>query len=480
MTAILMVLFGALLVNINYIQGFEAESLRARPGNSRQILDEYDRQRGPILVDGQPIASSRATDDALKYLRRYSPGELYAHVTGYYSFIYGAAAIEKAENDVLAGTDDRLAFRRAIDVLTGREQRGGSVSLTLVPAAQKAAADGLSALGRDVRGAVVAIDPSTGAILAMVSRPSYDPNRLTSHNGAKIRKAWQELTGDKSRPMLNRALDDTYPPGSTFKIVTAAAALESGRYQPGSKEPGPAVLDLPLTSANLPNESGAQCSPGSDTTTLLTALEKSCNTTFGAIGMQLGASALAEQAEKFGFNSTFKIPMTSAESVFPDDLNAPQTAQSSIGQFDVRATPLQMAMVVGAVANRGVVMAPYLVEEVRAPDLSTLSQAEPHELSTAMSPQSAATLSDMLVSVVEHGTGTNAQISGVKVGGKTGTAQQGPGKPPHAWFVSFAPAEAPKVAVAVVIEDGGGQAEVSGNRLAAPIAKSVMEAVLGR
>jgi peptidoglycan glycosyltransferase len=480
MSAVLMVLFGVLFVNVNYLQAFEASKLQERPGNSRQIVAEYDRKRGPILVNGQPIARSVATEDSLKYLRQYTRPALYSHVTGYYSFVFGAAGIERAQNDILAGTDDRLAFRRAIDVLTGREQEGGSVSLTLDPRAQQAAATGLAELGDGVRGAVAAIDPSTGAILAMVSAPAFNPNVLSSHNGPKIREAWERLSNAETDPLLNRALSQTYPPGSTFKIVTAAAALESGRYTREGPVPGPAQLDLPLTSTDLPNYDNAPCSPGSDTTTLLVALQRSCNTTFGAIGMDLGGDVLREQAEKFGFNATVDVPMPSAESRFPSELNEPQTAQSAIGQYDVTATPLQMAMVVGAVANRGVVMAPYLVEEVRAPDVSTLSQAEPRELSTAMSPQTASVLSELLVSVVDEGTGTNAQIDGVRVGGKTGTAQQSGEDPPHAWFVAFAPADEPKVAVAVVIEDGGAQAEVSGNRLAAPIARSVIEAVLGR
>jgi peptidoglycan glycosyltransferase len=483
MSAAVMLLFGLLLVNVNYLQAFEAGDLQSRPGNARQILKEYDRQRGPILINGRAVAASTPTDDSLKYLRRYRNGPLFAHVTGYYSFVYGATAIERAQNDILAGTDDRLAFRRAVDVLTGREQEGGSVALTINPAAQRAAMQGLRDLGGDVRGAVAAVDPSTGAVLAMVSTPTFDPNELSTHDGAAIREAYAALDGDEAQPLLNRALNQRYPPGSTFKIVTAAAALESGRYTPDGDVPGPAVLDLPLTTAGLPNYDNAPCSPGSDTTTLIVALQRSCNTTFGAIGMELGPDALREQAEAFGFNSTFEIPMTSAESGFPTELNEPQTAQSSIGQYDVTATPLQMAMVVAGVANGGVVMKPYLVEEVRAPDTSTLEVAEPEELGTAMSPATAATLTDMLVSVVEDGTGTNAQIDGVRVAGKTGTAQQGGDRPPHAWFVAFAPAEAgaaSRVAVAVVIEDGGGQAEISGNQLAAPIARSVMQAVLGR
>lgn len=482
MAAVIMLLFALLIVNVNYLQGWRAEELRAQPTNSRQIFAEYDQPRGSILVDGQPVAFSRPTDDRLEYLRRYDPGAPYAHVTGYYSFVYGASAVEQAANAVLSGTDDRLAFRRAIDVLTGREQQGGSVELTVDPRAQAAAVEGLASLGEDARGAVVALDPTTGAVLAMASRPTYDPNELSGHDGDEIREAWERLTGDDAQPLLNRAIARTYPPGSTFKIVTAAAALSSGGYTPEGEVPGPAALDLPLTTTDLPNYDGEPCTPGSDTTTLLQALKRSCNTTFGAIALDLGAEALREQAQAFGFGERFEVPMLTAESVFPADLDEPQTAQSGIGQFDVRATPLQMAMVVAGVANGGIVMNPYLVEEVLAPDLSPLDQTGPEEFSRAMSPEVAAQLREMLVAVVEDGTGSNAQIDGVAVAGKTGTAQVGGDRSPHAWFVSFAPAEAgkdPQVAVAVVVENGADAPEVSGNRLAAPIARDVMQAVLG-
>jgi peptidoglycan glycosyltransferase len=280
--------------------------------------------------------------------------------------------------------------------------------------------------------------------------------------------------------MLDRALRQTYAPGSTFKLVTAAAALESGRFQRDTPVFNGPRLDLPQTTVSLPNFDNRPCNLFGKTATLEDALRRSCNAAFGKVGLDLGAVALRRQAEKFGMNTVVDTPIPSVRSRFPATLDQPHTAQSAIGQFDVRATPLQMAMVVAAIANRGVLMKPFLVQEVRGPDLSVLSRTRPREFSTAMSPRTADTLGQMMVTVVEKGTGTNAQISGVQVAGKTGTAQQGDGRKPHAWFVSFAPVNDPKVAVAVVLEDGGGAAEVSGNKLAAPIAKAVMLAVLGR
>ncbi|MDP9417864.1 MAG: penicillin-binding protein 2 [Actinomycetota bacterium] len=483
MAALIVAMFVVLIANVNYVQGFQSEALRRQPGNSRQIFAEYDRQRGPIVVNGRPVARSRATDDRLRYLRRYEPGPLYAHATGYYSFVYGAVGIEQAENDVLAGTDERLAFRRAVDVVAGREQQGGAVELTLHPRAQRAASTGLDALGPGTRGAVVALNPRTGAILALVSRPAYDPNALSSHDGDEIRAAWKRLNGDEAQPLLNRAVSRAYPPGSTFKIVTAAAALSSGRYTVDGKVPGPAVLDLPLTTRSLPNYDRQPCSPGSRTTTLRQALRRSCNTTFGAVGLELGADALRDQAQRFGFGQPVEVPMKAALSSFPADPDEPQTAISAIGQYDVQATPLQMAMMTAAIGNGGRVMKPHLVDEIAAPDLTSLGRTEPEELSRAVSEEVAGQVRDMMVDVVEEGTGSNAQIDGVRVAGKTGTAQVGGGKKPHAWFVSFAPAEAgqdAEVAVAVVVENGAAQAEVSGNRLAAPIAREVMRAVLDR
>jgi peptidoglycan glycosyltransferase len=469
-----LVMFGLLLLNANYLQVVRAESLHNNSNNPRLILEEYSRQRGPIVVGGKQIARSVETNNRLKYKRTYTQGKLYAPATGFYSLVYGASGIEAAENSILSGTDDSLFVRRVIDLLTREPPQGGSVSLTLNARAQKAAYDGLN--GR--KGAVAAIDPSTGAILALVSSPSYDPNLLASHDAAAVRRSYKRLSENPNKPMLNRALRETYTPGSTFKVVTAAAALENGMTKDTKVFNGP-QLDLPQTTSNLPNENGRPCNPGGEAT-LQDALAFSCNASFGKVGLDLGAAALAAQARKFGFGEAFTIPMRSAVSRFPQNLNPPQTAQSAIGQFSVQATPLQMAMVAAATANTGRVMSPYLVQELRAPDLSPLDITKPKELGQAMSPQSAQQLTDMMVNVVENGTGTNGQIPGIRVAGKTGTAQQGGGRRPHAWFISFAPAENPKVAVAVVIENGGEAAEISGNQLAAPIARDVMRAVLGR
>jgi peptidoglycan glycosyltransferase len=451
-----------LLLNLNFIQVIRADEYRDDPKNARVLLEQYDRERGAILVGGDPVAFSRETTDRLKYLRIYTEGRLYAFATGYYSHVYGRSGVERAEDSILSGNDDRLFVRRVVDLLTRESTQGGTVKLTLNPAAQEAAFEGLA--GR--RGAVVALEPATGRILAMVSTPSYDPNDLANHDGAKVTSAWQRYTGNDQQPLLNRAFNQTYPPGSTFKLVTAAAALSSGRYTPTSEVPGPARLDLPLTNVDLPNYFSGPCTPGSQTTTMTKALQRSCNTTFGAIGMDLGDDVLRKQAEAFGFGERWEVPLPTAASVFPSDLNEPQTAQAAIGQF----------------ANQGVLMKPYLVEEVRAPDLDVLSRTDPEELSRAIRPQVAADLTAMMVSVVTDGTATNARIPGIDVAGKTGTAQVGEGRNPHAWFVAFAPAIDPKIAVAVVLENGGSerQIEVGGNLLAAPIARAVMEAILGR
>ena len=468
----------ALLANLTYIQYFTAADVRARSGNSRVLLEEYSRQRGPILLGSTAIASSIPTNDQLRYLRQYSAGPLYAPATGFYSVVYGATGIERAENSVLSGSDDRFFVDRVQQLFAGRGVKGGAVRLTLNPAAQKAAYDGLA--GRT--GAVVAIDPRTGAILALVTSPSFDPNLISSHNPSQIRKAYDAYNADPQQPMLNRPLAMTLPPGSTFKLVTAAAALESGKYTTTTVVPGPAELPLPNSTRSLHNWSGTACGPGGKTT-FVNALAVSCNTAFASIGMSLGADALQAQAEKFGFNSSFDVPLHAATSRFPAGMDAAQTAMAAIGQFDVTASALQMAIVGAGIGNNGQVMSPYLVAQTLSPSLEVLENAEPRPFSQAMSPANAGTLLSMMVAVVNQGTGTNAQIPGVVVGGKTGTAQTAPGRPPHAWFVGVAPADKPgqaQVAVAVVLQNGGGEAEISGNKLAAPIAKAVMEAVLGR
>jgi peptidoglycan glycosyltransferase len=339
----------------------------------------------------------------------------------------------------------------------------------------------MAALGRNVTGSVVALEPSTGKVLAMVSSPTYDPNLLASHRFSSVQRAYERLNGATNRPLVNRAIQEIYPPGSTFKLVTAAAALSSGQYTPDTEVKGGARLDLPQTSTDLVNENGSDC--GGERITLTQALVVSCNVSFGDIGLRLGDDALREQAEKFGFDQTYLEDLNGqVKSRFPKDPDEPQTALSAIGQFDVAATPLQMAVVSAGIANGGTVMRPYVVDEVRGPDLSVLDKTSPEAFrSNAVSSSVARDLTQMMIEVVDQGTGTTAQIPGMKVAGKTGTAQSSPERPPYAWFVSFAPADDPQVAVAVLVEDAGVERDaISGSGLAAPIAKRVMEAVIRR
>jgi peptidoglycan glycosyltransferase len=468
-------LFATLLVSTTIIQVFLAKGLNAREDNRRTLLSTYARERGQILVGDTPIAVSTPVSGEFKFLRTYPAGPMYADLTGYYSFYGAAGGLESTENALLSGSSDKLFYRRVSDLFTGRKAKGANLVLTINAKAQEAAYDALG----DQRGAAVALNPKTGEILAMVSKPSYDPNALASHDLAALDTAYKALNGDPARPLVNRAIaGNLYPPGSTFKVVTAAAALSSGKFQPDSVLPGPANLDLPQTTVGLPNSGGRACG-ADDKVSLTDALRISCNTAFGWLGMELGGDALRQQAAKFGFGDQLAVPMRVTASSVPAELNKPQEAQSAVGQYDVRVTPLQMAMVAAGIANKGVVMKPYLVQSVLASDLTTIESGEPSTLSEAISPDVAAELTTMMTSVVASGTGTAAQMDGITVAGKTGTAQHAPGAAPHAWFISFAPAENPTVAVAVVVEEGGTAGnEASGGRTAAPVAKAIMEAVL--
>ena len=477
-----LVLFLALMVNINVVQFVNADSLNAKNGNKRVINEEFARDRGAILVAGNPVAESVPTNDQYKFQRRYPDAKLYAPVTGYYSYIYGRSALENSQNSVLSGSDNRLFVNRVVDLLSNKKPKGGSVELTLDPLAQKTAASGLASLGKNAKGAVVALDPSTGAILAMVGQPSYDPSVLASHNFESVQKSWASLTTDKNQPMINRATQQILPPGSTFKLVTAAAALDDLNIDPDTKIKAGAKLTFPGTSYTLGNENGSNC--GGSKITFEQALNVSCNVAFGDLSLRIGQDKLAAQAAKFGFGTDPLDGIAANASHFlvgDNTIDKTSLAQSGIGQFEVAATPLQMAMVAAGVGNDGAVMKPYLVKTVRSPNLKVLDQTTPSKLSQAMSASNAAKLSQMMVSTVTRGTATSARISGVDVAAKTGTAQSTPERPPYAWFVSFAPANNPKVAVAVLVESSNtGRDEIAGGRLAGPIARAVMEAVLNK
>lgn len=472
-TSALIFLIVALLINLSYIQVFQAKHLRSEPGNQRVLLSEYSKQRGAILVGSQTIAYSQETDDALKYLRKYPKGTSYAAITGYYSHIYGATGLELQEQDVLSGNDSRFFVNRLQQLFANRKHVGGTIRLSINAKAQQVAMQALA--GRT--GAVVALDPTTGAVLALASSPSFNPNVLASHDDTASQQAYEALNADAQQPLLNRATAMTLPPGSTFKLITAAAALASGKYSANSIIPGPARLKLPGSSHYLTNWNSKACGPAGRTT-LANALKDSCNTAFAWLGMKLGADAIRAQAEKFGFGKVIEIPMTVAKSQFPDNPDLAQAGMSAIGQYDVQATAMQMAMATAGIANSGVVMNPYLVSQILGPDLNPLETATPSAMNRAMTDHNARTLQRMMIQVVQNGTGSNARITGFTVGGKTGTAQNTPGEKAHAWFTGFAKNGAESVAVAVVLEHGGGATEVSGNGLAAPIARAVMYASL--
>ncbi|MEU2063657.1 penicillin-binding protein 2 [Streptomyces sp. NPDC013455] len=472
-----------LLLRDNYLQYVKADSLKDDPNNRRVTIARYATPRGDIIVDGDPITgsaeSSKTGLNDLKYKRTYKNGPMWAPVTGYASQAFGATQLESIEDGILTGNDDRLFFRKTLDMITGKEQQGGNVVTTLNAAAQKAAFDGLRRQGG--KGAVVALEPSTGKILALASYPSYDPSSFAGNSNDDA-AAWKKLQKkyNPNDPMLNRALRETYPPGSTFKVVTAAAALENGKYTSADqKTDTPLPWTMPGTTTELKNEGNIPCKDA----TMRVALQYSCNTVFGKIGADLGNDKMLAMAKKFGFDSEQFTPVRANASVFSDNMNPSQTALSSIGQYNTAATPLQMAMVASAVANDGKLMKPYMVDSLQSSNLDPVAKTEPEEMSRPLSPQNAQILQDMMQTVVEKGTGKNAQISGVRVGGKTGTAQHGVenSENPYAWFISYAKLGdgSSPVAVAVVIEDeGANRDDISGGGLAAPIAKNVMEAVI--
>jgi penicillin-binding protein A len=468
---IALIMFALLLANGTYMMIFRQSSLAAQPQNRRVRDAEFAQNRGAILAAGKTeIAKTVPAKDRFKYQRVYPDGELYAAITGFYSYDRASSGLERTYNAQLAGTDDALFVRRLVDKATNRTPEGASVQTTIVPKIQKAAVD---ALGSQ-KGAIVALNPKTGAVLAMVTSPTFDPNDIASHDIEAAGKAYDRLASNSQHPLSNRAAREIYPPGSTFKLVTAAAALADGKT-PDSKVDSPDRLKLPGTNTFLPNSTNC----GGTKITITQALKVSCNTAFANLGLDVGEDKLRDQAQLFGFDRRHLADLGGVASQFPDKLNDAQLALSSIGQYDVAASPLQMAMVSAAIANDGVLMDPFVVSTVRSQDLKPIMTHKDEVLSTAMTPENAKELQQMMGVVVSQGTGHNAQIPGVDVGGKTGTAQSDPKRKPFAWFTSFAPLDDATVAVAVIVEDADiPRNDIAGGRLAAPIARAVMQAAL--
>jgi peptidoglycan glycosyltransferase len=470
----LLVLFCALVLQLNWLQVVRADKLANAPGNNRNAIRDFNRARGTIETDdGVVVARSLPTRGTFKRLRQYPEGELFAHVTGYFSFTFGTDGVERTYNSDLAGRS--LPLRRLRDVLSDQVHTG-NVTLTISKRLQEVARQQLG----QRKGAVVALDPRDGSILALWSFPSFNPNPLSAHGQRGVQDAWDRLQADARKPLLARSFRERYAPGSTFKVVTAAAALERAPDLAAKDYPTLSRLDLPQTDRELPNFGGGTCGGQ-----LPELLRRSCNTGFAQMGLDMGGDALAGEARDFGFESRPPLDLPAvARSVFPEGSSfvrdKPALATSAIGQRDVSASPLQMALVAAGVANGGVVMRPHVMKEVRDDEGQVVRSPNPAPWKRAMSPSAAAELRDMMVAVVRSGTATRAAVPGVAVAAKTGTAQT-TGDNSHAWIVTFAPAEAPRVAVAVIVESQPGLGDtVTGGRVAAPIAQAMMAAALGR
>jgi peptidoglycan glycosyltransferase len=471
------VLILLLVGQLTYLQVYDADHLANDPRNIRFQLRDFSKPRGRILTsDDQVLAQSVETKDELKFQRFYPQGALFSQLVGYQSFVFGNTGIEKTYNNELAGRDPLLQIRNVSDLLAGKEPIG-NVVLSTSAKLQAAARD---ALGGQ-HGSVVVMNPKTGAILAMYSNPSYDPQPFASHNSRAVQDYAKVLQANPDKPELARSYRERFPPGSTFKVVTSSVALGTGQFTPASTFPVLTELKLPQTTNTLKNFGGEACGG-----TLALSFQQSCNTTFGQIGLDLG-NVFVPGMQKFGVGSAPPLDVSpgAAGSIGPPpgsfQQNQPLFAFAGIGQGDVAVTPLQMALNAAAVANNGQILQPHVADRITDNDDNTVKTIDPKPWRTAMTPQVAAAVTTMMVSVVQGGTGTAAQIPGVSVAGKTGTAQVQGAAAPHAWFVGFAPAEDPQVVVAVLVEHGGSVgSEATGGRVAAPIAAQMMRMVLGR
>jgi len=484
-----LVLFVVLMINVNYLQVFRVNSLASEPYNARIFSEQLKNQRGEIIAAGGPsgpdlvIAKSKQVKGG--YYRRFYPAAReYAPITGYDSILattspFGQTGIEKAENKYLTGTAPNLAVYNLKGLFTGKPKQGASVYLTISPRAQAAAYQALVAMGKPA--AAVAIDPSTGAILAMASYPSFNPNVYTPINSAKVAKNDARLRKNPAAPLLNRAINDTFPPGSTFKLITSSAAFKTGKvHDQNSTISAPQFYRLPGSHSTLTNDAGAPCGNGNPP--IQFALTVSCNTAFAKLGVTVGGDALHNMADAYGFNKpNLTIPLPVTASAYPALTDRAQIALSAIGQFNDTETPLQEAMVAAAIANHGKMMRPYMVSQVKAPDQSTVQTAQPAVYSNPLSAAQAGYLTEMMKGVTQDPNGTAYQTAGppatsILIAGKTGTAQNGVNNShlDDAVFTCFAPADNPQIAVGVIVKGGGFGADA-----AAPIALKIIQAYLG-
>lgn len=479
-------MFIVLFFSVTMIQFVQADDLRANSLNSRALMNSYKVERGAILVDGDPVAFSTPTDDDFRYVREYSNGAMYAPLTGYFSRTQGMTGLESAMNQDLSGSGNAQFFTRIMNTLNGVEPQGSSIETTIDPAAQEAAYAAMTESGFE--GAVVALEPKTGRILALTSTPGFDPNALSSNNDADIITNYRQLNDDPAQPLQNRAIaGDLYHPGSVYKLISAAAAIEAGEATPSTEFDNPAQWTLPQSSSVLQNASRSTCGTG-EKATLEQAIVLSCNIPIAEMTTKMDDNAVPDMAVKFGFEQDLTIPTPVTPSQSPVPESKAQVALSSIGQQDVRATPLQIAMVSAGIANDGTVMKPSLVDKVITPDLKVEKEYAPEQFSQPVSKKTADAVAGMMERGVDspEGLAQNAGIDGVRVAGKTGTAENGTDAdgndlPFTLWFTGFAPVEDPEVAVAVVIADGGGANfgnEGGSFDLPTAVGKRVMEAVL--
>ncbi len=471
-------IFGAfilLVAAVTYIQVVKGPQYRDDARNARVAASRTGRERGPIVTSDQVLlaVSTPSPDDPKLYERTYPQGDLYAHTVGYTSVLFGTRGLESVWSNELVSDRD-ATISGVLNGLLGGDTRPRGITVTIDHGLQKVAA---AALG-DQKGAIVVIDPTTGAILAMVSYPSFDPNTLISSDAGE---AGNTLEADPDEPLRNRVIDETYPPGSVFKVITAASGLDFGVVSPSTVFDDPVELVLPGSESTIANFNGKVCNDG-NSVTLKIGFIRSCNTVFGQLGMDIGGDDLGTTATKFGFNREVPFDLPVLTSFFPGqgsiENNPPATAQSAIGQRDVQTTPLLMALSAAAVANGGTIMKPYLVTDVFTSDGTIEQVTAPQRWKRAMSPATAAVLADMMEQVVISGTATNAAVPGVRIAGKTGTAEVSE-RPPHAWFIGFGPVEAgpedASIAIAVVVESGGNFGETAtGGSVAAPIAQKVL------